>query len=162
MNHFNARLWPLVLALLGGCFTQSGDDGGYQPGWGQGVGGEGGPASFGCEQDSDCGSSNVCARDGECLPQSEVRTIHVTWTLSGVAASTASCTNAASLDITFYDNRQQDAFGFAPVPCDEGKFTVDKLPTSYGSVGLERDGDYNGGAMGTFDGSGDASLDLPY
>jgi hypothetical protein len=158
------RVWPLVLALLGGCITQSGgDDGGYggdYGGWGSGVGGVGGGGGYGCHQDADCGT-DVCARDGECVLASEVRIVHVLWTVHDAAASATSCTNAPHLDITFYDGNA-DSFGFSPVPCVEGKFTVDKLPTWYTSVGLERAGDYNGGATAAFDATGNASLDLPY
>ncbi len=164
MSHFTSRVLPLVLGLLGGGFTGCTNNdgyGGYDPGWGQGIGGQGGPESFGCHQDSDCGNE-VCARDGECLPASAVRTIHVNWTLDGVAASPTSCDYSPDLDITFYDNREGDTFGFAPVPCAEGKFTVDKLPINYSTVNLEVENDGNGGSTGTFDGGGTVALDLPY
>jgi len=165
MSYFRAMgappVWPLVLALLGGCITQS-DSGGYYGGggnWGTGTGGSGGSSGFGCHQDSEC-PNEVCARDGECLPASEVRIVHVNWTLNDQPASTATCTNAPYLDITFSNGN--DSFGFSPVPCVEGRFTVDKLPLRYTNVGLERAGDYNGGAATSFDTTGTASLDLSY
>src|SRR5579862_660754 len=102
-------------ALFAGCAQQGDGSSGGDPGWGSGPGGYGGTSSFGCESDSDCGSTNVCARDGECLPASEVRVIHVSWTLQGAAASAATCTSASDLEITFGD--AEDQFGFAPVPC---------------------------------------------
>jgi len=157
------RVWPLVLGLLGGCITQSsGGGGGYggYDGWGSGVGGGGGNSGYGCHLDSECGTGSVCARDGECLLASQVRIVHVNWTLHQQPAATATCAAAADLDITFYDG--QTTFGFSPVPCVEGKFTVDKLPTSYTSVGLERAGDGSGGATATFDTTGVATIDLPY
>jgi hypothetical protein len=93
---------------------------------------------------------------------SQVRVIHVLWTVHELATTTMTCAAAPNLDITFLD-AQQTQFGFSPVPCVEGKFTVDKMPTTYTMVNLERAGDYNGGANGTFDPTtGTASLNLPY
>ena len=54
----------LVLVLLAGCPTTSHD-------------GEM------CEADSQCGD-DICARDGECAPASEVRQVKITWTINGV------------------------------------------------------------------------------
>ena len=167
------RLWPLVLTVLGGCVTQSysGDDQYYppegDPGWGSGQGGSGGTSGYGCHMDSECGTgmgpnAPVCARDGQCYLASQVRIIHVNWTVRQQAASATTCSVAPNLDITFMDV-QQTQFGFSPVPCVEGRFTIDKLPTTYTTVNLERAGDYNGGATGTFDpATGVATLDLPY
>ena len=156
-------VWPLVLGLLGGCITPS-SGGDYPPsgggGWGSGTGGGGGNTGY-CHLDTDChATGQVCARDGECLLASQVRIVHVNWTVRKQPAATASCSSASNLDITFYDG--QTSFGFSPVPCVEGKFTVDKLPSIYTSVGLERAGDFNGGATATFDTSGVATIDLPY
>jgi hypothetical protein len=177
-----ARLWPLVLGLVGGCFTQSsGPPGGdppyndyppyYPPDDGGGYSG-GGPTGYGCHQDSDCGptfpgdaGSNglVCARDGECLASTAVRIIHVTWTLEGQAASTATCATAPPLELAFADPAGGSQFGFAPVPCMEGKFTVDKMPIIYTSVSMGSEYNYgDGGAKGTFDATGAVALDLPY
>ncbi len=162
MTRVNARLWTLVLALLGGCFTQGGDDSGGN-GWGSGFGGHGGGNGFSCESDSACGGE-VCARDGQCLPAAEVRTVHVTWTLSGAAPTTATCTNLNDLEITFYDGGQDGTFGFAPVPCLEGKFTVDKLPLTYTSV--KHGARVRSGAQDdkrrSMAAAMPASLDLPY
>jgi hypothetical protein len=157
----------LPLLLLAACIQQSMDPGPgpgpeQDPGWGTGPGGTGGNAGFGCEHDTDCGSSFVCARDGECLSSTQVKTIHVTWTVSAQPASADTCTSMPHLDLTFFDTAN-DEFGFSPVPCAEGKFTIDKLPSWYGSVELSRTGDYGaGGASGTFDASGTAALDLVY
>jgi hypothetical protein len=159
------RLWLLVLTLglpLGGCITP--DPGpGSSGGWGSGYGGGGGGGGFGCHQDSDCGggSTVVCARDGECLASSQVKTVHVTWTLKGAAAGAITCAASSDLDLTFAAGAG-DQFGFSPVPCAEGKFTVDKLPTWYTEVELSRTGDQRGGASGLFDATGTAALDLPY
>lgn len=156
------RLALALPLLLAACIQQTSQDPGSDPGWGTGPGGTGGNAGFGCHQDSDCGTTAVCARDGECLSPSDVRTIHVTWTLSTQPASTATCSASPHLDLTFLDSAQ-DQFGFSPVPCVEGKFTIDKLPTWYSTVELSRTGDYgNGGATASFDASGTAALDLGY
>jgi hypothetical protein len=174
LNHMSAiRVLPIVLGLLGACVTPGDDDGGYygggggDPGWGTGTGGGGGEPSSWCEADTDCvGSGQVCARDGECLDSSGVRTIHVNWTVSGQPASAAACVNAPDLMLTFFDGAVGDPdgyeFGFAPVPCPEGKFTIDKMPLVYTGIDLVRNGDETGGSDGVFDALGDVSLDLAY
>jgi hypothetical protein len=157
---------------VGGCVTQSSSGDYYpppqgDPGWGSGTGGSGGTSGYGCHVDTDCGTgsgsnASVCARDGECMLASQVRIIHVNWTVLNQPASTTTCSSSPNLDITFKDV-DQVSFGFSPVPCVEGKFTVDKMPTTFTMVSLERAGDYNGGATGTFDPTtGTANLDLPY
>src|SRR4051794_32585580 len=149
-------LLPLLCsACIQQTFPDPGPDTGGDPngGWGTGPGGTGGNTSFGCGGDAECGTGNVCARDGECLPSSEVRTVHVAWTVSGTAASADTCLGAPHLDLTFSD-AQQEQFGFSPVPCAEGKFTVDKLPSWYTTVGLARTGDYGGGTSASFDADG--------
>jgi hypothetical protein len=169
------RLWPLVLGLVGGCITQSsgppygGDPGGYggggdDGGWGTGTGGTGGPISYGCESDTACGTGNVCARDGECLAATDVRIIHVTWTVNGQPASASTCSTSPGLDITFLGNGAEgtDQFGFAPVPCMEGKFTVDKMPTRYAEVALEPDCLCKTADTDVFDSTGSATLDLSF
>ena len=157
-------MWAMRIALallLAGCIQQTYSDPPPGPGgWGTGPGGTGGDTSFGCHADSDCGT-DVCARNGQCLPASDVRTVHVTWTMSGEPAGTATCGASPDLDLTFFTS--SDQFGFSPVPCAEGKFTVDKLPSWYESVELSRTGDYgSGGASGVFATDGTAALDLIY
>ena len=162
------RLWPLVLALVGGCFTeQSGPPygGGYGgDGWGTGTGGTGGPISQGSSSDESCGTGNVCARDGECLAAGDVRIIHVAWTVNGQAAGTTSCAQFPNLDITFLGDSSNgtDQFGFAPVPCMEGKFTVDKMPKRYVEVALEPDCLCKTASTDVFDSTGSAMLDLAF
>lgn len=160
------------LALLALCCSAcliespSGDDDGYYPppdngGWGSGYGGGGGTGGYGCQIDTDCGSGNVCARDGACMASTAVRIVHVNWTVNDAAASATSCTYAPDLAITFSDSTGYQ-FGFAPVPCKAGRYTVDKMPSHYTRVQLARSGDYNGGATGQFDATGNVTLDLPY
>jgi|HubBroStandDraft_6_1064221.scaffolds.fasta_scaffold414272_3 hypothetical protein len=175
-----ARLLPLVLGVLGACVTQDtgyggggygGDPGGGDPGGGyspgSNYGGGGGYGGAYCSQDSDCNAgsgsgSNVCARNEECLPASSIWTVHVTWTVSGQPASAATCTSAPDLQLMFGDANDPYDFGFAPVPCAEGEFTIDKMPTYYTQVSLQQNMADSGGATGTFDGSGNSALDLPY
>jgi hypothetical protein len=166
------RVWPLVLGLVGGCFTQSSSTNvpydPYDPnggGWGTGNGGSGGSTGFGCHADTDCNAgsatTNVCARDGECMTADAVRIVHVSWTVRGQVASASSCTAAPRLDITFADPSGY-SFGFAPVPCAEGRFTVDKMPKTFTSVSLARQYEYDNGDVAVFDATGNAALDLPY
>jgi hypothetical protein len=160
------RLALALPLLLAACIQQTDPNPGSgptpDPGWGTGPGGTGGNEGFGCHQDSDCGAYAVCARDGECLSPSIVRTIHVSWTVSSQPASADTCATAPHLDLTFIDPNG-DQFGFSPVPCAEGKFTVDKMPSSYGTVEMSRTGDYAGSlASGSFDTDGTAALDLRF
>jgi hypothetical protein len=161
------RLALLALTALGslaGCFmdSSSGDDSYYydDSGWGSGWGGGSGTTTTGCQADADC-PGMVCARTRECLPASQVRAVHTIWTVGDAAASTGSCTVSPKLAITFSSSAGEQ-WGYAPVPCNEGKFTIDKFPTRFGNVQLARESDYNGGAYGTFDATGNATLDLPY
>jgi hypothetical protein len=158
----------LALPLLAGCLIESpnpGDDTYYPPpdntGWGSGYGGGGGDIDYGCHQDTDCGSSYVCARDGECLAASAVRIIHVNWTVKTQVASDTTCSHSPNLAITFGDP-VGDLFGFAPVPCKAGRYTIDKFPTRFDRVELTRQGEYSGGGSGQFDADGNVTLDLPY
>lgn len=161
------RLALALPLLLAACIQQTypdpPPDPDPQPGWGTGPGGTGGDDYYGCHQDVECGTASlVCARDGECLSASDVKTIHVAWTVNGQPANTTTCATMPHLDLTFFDT-QEEQFGFSPVPCAEGKFTVDKLPSWYDSVGLSRTGDYGaGGVSATFDTGGTATLDLVY
>ncbi len=86
-----------------------------------------------CVVDTDCGG-DVCARDGSCLPAQYVHAVKTTWTLAGQPASVTTCAATPDLFINFYSSVQ--SFGFAPVPCVQGQFLVDKLPTSYDQVEL--------------------------
>jgi hypothetical protein len=156
----------LAALLLSACIIEppnSGDDypSGGGGGWGSGGGGSGGNAGFGCQSDAACGTGNVCARNGECTIAANVRIVHATWTMQAEQASDATCTTAKYLDITF-STSSGDSFGFAPVPCNAGKYTIDKMPTRYTMVTLARSGDYYGGASGVFDATGNAALNLPY
>lgn len=159
----------VTAVMLAGCIINPNDGGDdyYDPppqsdsGWGSGWGGSGGTTGYGCHADSECPSSYVCARDGNCLSASSVRIIHVNWTVKGQVASDATCIGAPKLDMTFADIYVEQ-FGFTPVPCNAGRFTVDKMPTRYISAQLSRAGDYSGGAYGSFDATGNVMLDLPY
>jgi hypothetical protein len=144
--------YALAVVLLAGCPRQSstGDDtyippGGYEPG--------------GCHADSDC-SPDLCTRDGECLSASEIWSTRLTWTISGQTASDATCTSGPDFYVQFDGPVEGDGVGFAPVPCNAGIFSVDKLPRRFQSVSIGVD---NGGvlASGVFDGNGHAAFDLP-
>ena len=158
----------VAAVLLAGCIIEPPDSGpDYPPpgggggsGWGSGWGGGDGTSGYGCQADSECPSSYACARNGECLTASAIRTVRTTWTLRDLPASDATCTSASKLSITFSSGGE--VFGFSPVPCDAGKFTVDKLPTRFSLVTLTRAYEDYGGASASFDGEGNALVDLPY
>ena len=141
----------VLLVLLAGC-TSPGDPG------------AGGPDGR-CESDDQCGG-DVCARNGVCLPASEIRPIHVTWTLQGMPASQTTCASSPDLEIDFYTptggyGGYGGYIGFAPVPCEEGAFSIDKLPTSFTVVQLGQQR-YNGEAAMLDAATGSAAIDLPF
>ena len=117
-----------------------------------------GPGRSGCQADNDCSGSNVCARTGSCLPSSEVYAVHVNWTVKGAPASEAVCAPSPDLQINFGVSGDDAAFGFAPVPCVEGKFTVDKLPTKFTTVRLRHGSKWETAAIDAT--TGDAVFDL--
>lgn len=114
-----------------------------------------------CFEDEDCIRGEICARDSVCRPTAEVRSLMVTWTLKGVAASRASCAAHPRLTIEF---EGASPLNYAPVPCEVGQFFMDKLPPEMSRVEMY---DYY---MGYVEGSGTAAigdatevaLDLPY
>jgi hypothetical protein len=93
-----------------------------------------------CRSDNACSSGELCARTGTCLPVSQIRAVHVLWTIGGAQPDAASCTPAPDFDIGFRNSEGEGRLGYAPVPCELGKFTVDKLPTSFTLVRLTHKG----------------------
>jgi hypothetical protein len=91
-----------------------------------------------CTEDSECGK-DVCANDQMCEPASDVELVHVTWTISGSAASATTCASLPALSLEFSDGDPYDTFWFLPVPCAEGEFTATKLPTNYDAVAMQDD-----------------------
>ncbi|HUJ62436.1 MAG TPA: hypothetical protein VLX92_28230 [Kofleriaceae bacterium] len=111
-----------------------------------------------CTTDSNCGS-NVCARDGECLPGDQVRMVVVTWTVGGQPASAATCASFPDLYLQFDGSSYDDSFGFDPVPCAEGQFTIDKIPDRFTQAELGPSGELRD-AVSQIDDHGDVSFDL--
>jgi len=127
-----------------------------------GGGGGGGGGVYGCEADTDCPSGDVCARTYECLPPDQVRTVHITWTLEGQPANSSTCASSPDLEIDFNFNGG-GWWGWAPVPCAEGKFTIDKMPTYDADVAISEDGDPSTQEYGTLDATtGQVTIDLPF
>lgn len=44
-----------------------------------------------CNTDSECGGSDVCARDKMCASASSVRAVTTTWTINGADANVMTC-----------------------------------------------------------------------
>jgi hypothetical protein len=109
----------VLFALLAGCLPQDS------------AGGE-------CSSDSDC-SGSVCTRDEQCTPASDVRSVKITWTVSGMPAGEQSCTGMSDLFVQLEGDSAIDTIGWAPVPCAQGQFSIDKLPTRFGiaELGIE-------------------------
>jgi hypothetical protein len=147
----------LAVGFVVGCVTRGGEPpdeppiiiGNPQPGGG-------------CHDDSTC-KGLVCARTGVCLSADQIRAVHVSWTVSGMPASQTSCASAPDLEIELDSpSGSGGRLAFVPVPCIEGKFSVDKAPISIDHVSLGRS--YGGGwQTAKIDAiTGEASLDLPY
>lgn len=119
------------------------------------------PGTWYCEKDSDC-PGQVCARDGSCQNAADLYAAHVNWTLKGQPASAQTCSAVPSLELQF-DQGDAYGFGFAPVPCAEGKFSIDKLPTWYTRIDLYGVDDPGGGTSGVISpSSGAVTVDLQY
>jgi hypothetical protein len=110
-----------------------------------------------CQSDSDCGGE-VCTRDGECLPANEIRGVKVTWTIGGKIADATSCARAPEFYIDFYGSFAASSFGYAPVPCMQSQFFIDKLPTSFDQVELGANGVFD--RVKPIDNTNTASFDL--
>lgn len=115
------------------------------------------PSGGACFDDNDCGGGEVCARNGECT--SNARSVRVTWTVRDMPASASTCAQTPNLFIVFSGPTPGDQFGYEPVPCAAGVFTVDKLPRRFNAVelGVASTG-YS--EVAAFDTQGNAKLDL--
>lgn len=100
-----------------------------------------GPSNSGeCNVDAECDSGDVCARDRMCTSAASVRAVTVTWTLRGAAADATTCAPHPDLFLTFIGRDHTDTLGYAPVPCELGRFFIDKLPDRFRDVELGVDG----------------------
>lgn len=132
------------LVLLGACLPPGG----------------GGPSGGGaCFVDQECITGEICARDDQCWPASEVREVRTTWTLRGQPANATTCARSPDLHIIF-DGNVRDDLGFSPVPCEIGQFVVDKLPRPFTRVELGVDD--GAWRVATIGASGTVAIDLPF
>ena len=97
----------------------------------------GGGGSATCETDGQC-HGQTCARDGECLPASQITSVLTKWTIRGQMANATTCASSPDFYLEFDSGVTGDGFGYAPVPCMEGQFNEDKLPSRfvYVSIGI--------------------------
>ena len=110
-----------------------------------------------CTTDGECGGE-VCTRDEQCTPASQVRSVKITWTVGGLPANASRCASMPDLYVQVYGTLVGDQIGFAPVPCDQGVFNFDKLPKRFGTAEL---GPANGtGARVAIDAANGAHFDL--
>jgi hypothetical protein len=83
-----------------------------------------------------CRAGEVCARDGECWPESEVRAVRTTWTMRGQPANETTCAQTPELYIEYDGASVSDDLAFSPVPCKLGLFNIDRLPRPFTRVEL--------------------------
>jgi hypothetical protein len=112
-----------------------------------------------CSTDSQCGD-DVCARSGECLARASVRGVTVNWTVSGITADALTCAPHPDLYLQFNGPDYGDVLRFAPVPCNEGKFFIDKLPRRFLQVELGAEGSAGTGDRSRIDASAQVQIDL--
>ena len=118
-----------------------------------------GPGGNGdCVDDNDCGGDLVCARNAECLPAGEIRSIRIAWTINGQPPNSALCASSPDLYVMFAGVQPGDTFGFAPVPCEAGLFVMDKLSKRFVSVELGAEGRFM--MEKTIDSQGNVAFDL--
>jgi hypothetical protein len=110
-----------------------------------------------CQDDRTCGG-DICTRDGQCTPPGEVRSVKITWTVNGGPASAASCATTPNLTVYVDGDTALDRIGFEPVPCDQGVFNFDKLPTRYAIAELAIEGGV--GARRAIDSANTAHFDI--
>lgn len=96
-----------------------------------------GPSTGECKTDGDC-AGNVCGRDDLCYPPAELREVRTTWTIRGMAADPVTCSGHSDLMIGFSGGAGGESLAYAPVPCENGQWLMDKLPRAYSSVELGR------------------------
>jgi hypothetical protein len=112
-----------------------------------------------CDEDVECEVGQVCSRgDHLCVGPSEVRVTTTNWTINGQPPDTGNC-QGLTLYIQFLSDFDNDNFGFSPVPCETGRFSVDKLPLRYRAVELGVQGGSENDRA-SFDTEGNAMLDL--
>jgi hypothetical protein len=134
------RRFAVVTLLLAGCPLSTG------------------PSTGECDSDGDC-AGNVCARDGFCHPEETVREVKTTWTIKGQAASPTTCGPVTSLAIAFSGGDPGEApLMYAPVPCENGQWLMDKLPRSYMFVELGKENGFP--QVKSIDASGVVAFDL--
>jgi len=114
-----------------------------------------------CDSDSDC-IGGVCARSGECAAVTEIQTVHVHWLIAGKPADASTCDAYPNLTVEFLTSpppNNEPLLSFAPVPCIEGEFTADRIPTWFWIAGVRN---REAGMDVPIGADGMARLDLPY
>jgi hypothetical protein len=115
------------------------------------------PDGQACDTDSQCGS-DICARDGECIAASQVRMVKLTWTVRGLMANATTCASQPDLELNFYGPDVNDVFGFEPVPCMQGQFTIDRIPDRFDQAELRTPSGIS--QFATIDATGVVAFDL--
>jgi len=91
-----------------------------------------GPSTGECQNDGDC-AGNVCGRDDFCYPASELREVKTMWTIRGMTADPITCRGSSDLMIGF-TGQTEESIAYAPVPCENGQWLMDKLPRTFTAV----------------------------
>jgi len=108
-----------------------------------------------------CQPGELCTRTDECVAASEVRAIHVSWTLGGQPGNATTCTGKPDLSALIFSSLDRGHLMYSPVPCAAGMFSVDRLAIWFDLVqlGALNDAGRQGGKL---DSAGNLTLDLPW
>lgn len=154
----------LVVLLLAACTSRPDSvfDPDPEPGPVTGPFGRGGGGVH-CDYDQNCSPGLLCSRAHVCTPTDQIRTVRAEWTLRGMPAGADTCAAAPSLMISFWGSGGYGgSLSYAPVPCAEGVFTIDKLTASFSQVQLGKTAGTSPTTANIDPTTGVAKLDLPY
>jgi len=115
----------MLVTLVAGCLSQRSivpDDSPDLPG-----------AGDRCRSDAQCRDGDLCAHNSMCMVASELRTVHVNWTVDGMPASQTVCDPLGNLEIEFGTTQpvNDPQLAFSPLACAEGRFSIDKMPMTW-------------------------------
>jgi hypothetical protein len=119
-----------------------------------------------CKVDGDCKGNVgglVCDQASFCTDSATLQTVRARWTLKGLTPGGASCSAYSRLVVEFKSPDGATDFGFDPVPCPAGMFTINKVPSQITKARVIAYLNAGGTSMadGFIDPSGNVSINVP-
>jgi hypothetical protein len=114
-----------------------------------------------CKVDGDCGVV-VCDNSSICTDMGMLRKVQVSWTINGSIPGASNCTGVARLEVEF-QALDGAAFGYGPVPCTAGLFSLLKMPSKFVKAKLTaiRTGGGDSQVTGDIGADGFVNVDIP-